>query len=74
MRSPAKISTARQLMRRIATAIVPPRAPEAWIDPEQGVAFSVAVSPRVRDGLVLRPVGEKKSGRGRSVSDANGLR
>ena len=72
MRTSSKISVTRQLMRKLVTAITPPRA--AWIDAEQGIAFSVTVSPRVRDALVLRPVGEKKLGRGRSASDANGAR
>jgi hypothetical protein len=74
MKSPAKISAARQLVRKIVTAIAPRHAPMAWIDSEHGIAFSAMVTPRVRDGLVLRPVGAKRSGRGRSSSDANGFR
>lgn len=48
----------------------------AWIDAgEHGVAFSAAaVTPRVRDGLVLRKIGKKKSRGARNLSDAHGAR
>lgn len=47
----------------------------AWIDAEDGAAFSVsAVSPRVRDALILRTVSKKKSANPRSASDGPGAR
>ena len=48
----------------------------AWIDAsEHGVAFTVSVvTPRVRDGLVLRPVAKRKSGKSKGAIDANGSR
>ena len=49
----------------------------AWIDAgERGVAFNAAtaVTTRVRDGLVLRVVGKKKSAGSKRSSDAHGAR
>jgi hypothetical protein len=48
----------------------------AWIDAsEHGVAFTAGVvSPRVRDGLVLRTVVNRKSAKSKGPSDANGAR
>ena len=46
----------------------------AWIDAGEGAAFSVtAVTPRVRDALILRKV-QKKSANPRSASDGPGAR
>ncbi len=48
----------------------------AWIDAgERGVAFNATtVTPRIRDGLVLRRIGQQKSGDARSFSDVHGAR
>ena len=67
---------------KVAAARIPLRKPAArrafpaWIDAtERGVAFSaVGVTPRVRDGLVLRVVSKKLSARTRSSSDGPGAR
>jgi hypothetical protein len=49
------------------------RAFPAWIDAGDGTAFPVAaVQPRVRDALVLRTVGRKKSAKPRSASHDRG--
>jgi hypothetical protein len=39
-----------------------------------GLSFSVVVTPRIRDALVLRPVGRSRPGSGRNAPDAHGLR
>jgi hypothetical protein len=48
----------------------------AWIaDDDGGAAFPArAVSPRVRDGLVLRAVSKRKISSARSLPDAHGVR
>ena len=74
-----KIASARVLARKakVATAVQPRRAFPAWIDAtERGVAFSAAgVTPRVRDGLVLRLVARKKKiASSRRTSDGPGAR
>jgi len=56
-----------------SAAIGPHRTPSCWVDSEQGVAFTAAM-PRVRDGLVLRPVAERSRGPGKDFSDARGAR
>jgi hypothetical protein len=50
--SPARLPRPADVVRR--------RAFPAWIDAEQGMAFSSIVTPRVRDGLVLRLVAKRK--------------
>jgi len=50
------------------------RAFPAWIDAGSGPAFVAIVTPRVRDGLVLRLVTQAKSGHGRNASDASRTR
>ena len=59
-----KIANARVLPRKAKVATVPSvrRTFPAWVDvDERGVAFPAAsVTKRVRDGLVLRIVGQKK--------------
>jgi hypothetical protein len=59
-----KIGAARVLPRKakVVAAASARRAFPAWIDAsDRGVAFSaVGVTPRVRDGLVLRLVARKK--------------
>ena len=52
MRPAAQVSKARLQQ----AAVVPRRPFPAWIDAEQGMVFSSVVTPRVRDGLVLRVV------------------
>lgn len=64
MRRLARIKTAsaRVLPRKAAmsASVASRRSFPAWIDAsEHGVAFSAAVTSRVRDGLVLRVVGRK---------------
>jgi hypothetical protein len=46
----------------------------AWIDAENGLAFTVMATPRIRDALVLRPVAADRTGRGRSHFHASGAR
>ena len=46
----------------------------AWIDAENGLAFTVMATPRIRDALVLRPVAADRTGRGRSQPHASGAR
>jgi hypothetical protein len=47
------------------------RAFPAWIDAnEHGVAFAATVTPRIRDGLVLRAVATKKIAGPKNSSDA----
>ena len=46
----------------------------AWIDSENGLAFTVMATPRIRDALVLRPVAADRIGRGRSQPHAPGDR
>lgn len=64
------------LRKAVTSSTAAARRPfPAWIDAGSGVAFSAAlVSPRVRDGLVLRTVALKKSAGLRNPSDAPGRR
>jgi hypothetical protein len=57
-----------------APAAAPRRAFPAWIDAGAGASFAALVTPRVRDGLILRLVAPVKPGPGRSVSDAHRAR
>ena len=50
------------------------RCAAAWIDSAHGIPFPAIVTPRVRDGLVLRPVGRPSPGRARNAPDAHGSR
>ena len=82
MRRIAKITAARLPLRKTAVgAAAVRRAFPAWIDAEQGLAFSVmsypaiTVTPRVRAaGLVLRTVTLPKAKRLRACSDVRGGR
>ena len=74
-----KITRARGLARKAAVAMAAParRAFPPWIDAgERGVALAATgVTPRVRDGLVLRMVGQKsKTAVARNSSDGPGAR
>jgi len=73
-----KIAAARVLPRKTrVTAAQARRAFPAWIDAaERSVPFNATgVMPRVRDGLVLRLVAQKKKiGPSRRSSDAHGAR
>jgi hypothetical protein len=53
-----------------APAAAPRRAFPAWIDANAGASFAALVTPRVRDGLILRLVAPVKPGHGRSAPDA----
>jgi hypothetical protein len=56
----AKVSAVRASLRQVAAAFALRPAFPAWIDAEQGLAFSATVAtPRVRDSLVLRLVAKK---------------
>jgi hypothetical protein len=69
----AKVSAVRASLRQVAAALRP--AFPAWIDADQGLAFSATVvTPRVRDGLVLRLVEGRKSHALRSHPYAPGAR
>lgn len=83
--SKVKIAVARLPLRKATTPtiVVAPTAPRrvfpAWIDSaERGVAIAASaatsVTPRVRDGLVLRVVGQKKSVHVRNLSHGSGAR
>lgn len=80
MRRHAKIralSTRVPLRKAALTASAAARRPfPAWIDANEGaVAFpAVAVTPRVRDALVLRTVVRAKQPGARSSHDAHGAR
>ncbi len=81
MRRAAKISTARLPLRKtVAVATAVRRAFPAWIDSDQGPAFSalvfsqVGVTARIRDSLVLRSVTTARIKRVRSSSDVSGGR
>ena len=74
-----KIIRARGLARKATVAVVASarRTFPVWIDAsERGVAFpATGVTPRVRDGLVLRMVGQKtKTVVARNSSDGPGAR
>ena len=61
MRRAAKTSSARALSRKAAARLAARQAPPAWIDAEQGIAFTASVTRRVRDGLPLRAMPAKKT-------------
>ena len=76
-----KVAVARVLVRKPAAAsVIAPTAPRrvfpAWIDAgERGVsAAPTIVTPRVRDGLVLRVVGQNKPAYLRNLSHGSGAR
>ena len=70
----AKVSAVRSSLRQVAAAFTLRPAFPAWIDAEQGLAFSATVvTPRVRDSLVLRLVAKKDHSL-RNVSYAHGAR
>jgi hypothetical protein len=71
-----KIAAAPIPLRKSATKSAARRVFPAWIDAgERGVAFSAAaVTPRVRDALVLRTVSKRKRLPGRNSSDGPGAR
>jgi hypothetical protein len=76
MRRKIKTLSSRVIARKSVTSgTAASRRPfPAWIDAdERGVAFS-AVTPRVRDGLVLRTVAKKKSANPKASSDGPGTR
>lgn len=79
--SKAKVAVVRVPLRKsTAVAAIVPIAPRrafpAWLDAsERGVAFSAtSVTPRVRDGLVLRVVGQKKTVHVRNPTHGSGAR
>ena len=80
MRRAAKVKlvVARVPLRKAAmtTNAASRRSFPAWIDAgERGVAFFATTAvPRVRDALVLRIVGRKKSTSTRNFSDGHGVR
>ena len=73
-----KLTPARALLRKAKVGLAASgRAFPAWVDAaERGTSFSAAsVTPRVRDGLVLRLVAKKKKiGSAGRTSDARGAR
>jgi hypothetical protein len=79
MRRNAKVKPAsgRVLVRKAAltASSASRRSFPAWIDAADGATFSAAtVTPRVRDALVLRAVGKKKSNARSEAPDGPGLR
>lgn len=76
-----KVAVARLPLRKATLALVAPvvaprRAFPAWIDAsERGMAVSpTSVTPRVRDGLVLRVVRQSKPAHVRTPSHGSGAR
>lgn len=76
-----KVAVARVPLRKavsleVPLSVAPRRAFPAWIDSaEGGLAVSATpVTPRVRDGLVLRVVSHKKPVAARSLSHGAGAR
>ena len=69
------LSTRVTARKSVTSASAASRRPfPAWIDAdERGVAFS-AVTPRIRDGLVLRTVAKKKSANTKADPDGPGTR
>jgi hypothetical protein len=79
MRRIAKVTAARLPLRRAATGLAALRRPfPAWIDAEQGLAFSAltgtTVTARVRSGLVLRSVSSPQPKQPRRSDDVRGTR
>lgn len=78
MRRNVKVKPAPISLRKAAltTSAAARRAFPAWIDASEAVvAFPAKVaSPRVRDGLVLRTVTKKKSGKKKKPSDGRDAR
>lgn len=79
--SKTKIAVVRVAVRKSPAATVvaptpPRRVYPAWIDAnDRGVAAVPAtVTPRVRDGLVLRVVGQKKNVHPRNPTHGSGAR
>ena len=58
-----------QVLRRAATsgAVSARKSFPAWVDANEGAMVFSAVMPRVRDGLILRPVRRGKSAGGRGL-------
>lgn len=75
-----KVAVARVPLRKavsltVPLSVAPRRAFPAWIDSaEGGLAEATPVTPRVRDGLVLRVVSHKKPVAARSPSHGAGAR
>jgi hypothetical protein len=77
-----KVAVARTPLRKAAAPIsavvtsMPRRAFPAWIDAsERSVASpAISVTPRVRDGLVLRVVAKTKPAHARNLSHGSGAR
>jgi hypothetical protein len=76
MNSPKnRVSAVQASLRHVAAALALRPAFPAWIDAEQGLAFSATIAtPRVRDCLVLRLVERKKPHPLRNTSYAHGAR
>jgi hypothetical protein len=80
MRRPVVVKrlSARAMLRKSALSATAAsrRSFPAWIDAnEHGVAFSArVVTPRVRDGLVLRTVLQRKAAKGKGATNANRAR
>ena len=80
MRRAPKVKTpaSRMPLRKAAvTASAASRRPfPAWISADEGTAAlpAVAVTVRVRDGLVLRTVSKKKTANPKSSSGSHGVR
>jgi len=69
MRRTVKTSSSRAAHRKALPHLSARLAPPAWIDAEQGIAFTALVSRRVRDGLPLRPMPAKKTVRSKKAPD-----
>lgn len=60
-----------QLLRKAAASgsVAARKSFPAWVDASEGSIVFSAVVPRVRDGLILRPVRRGRSASGRGLPD-----
>ena len=74
MRRTVKTSSSRAAHRKALPRVAARLAPPAWIDAEQGIAFTALVSRRVRDGLPLRAMPAKKTVRSKKATHVRSRR
>jgi hypothetical protein len=74
MRRTIKSASRRALPRAATSRVVVRPSPPAWIDAEQGLAFTALVTRRVRDGLPLRAMPAKKTVRTKKATHVRGRR
>jgi hypothetical protein len=72
MRRAAKTASRRTPACRTAARDPRGRQPAAWIDAEQGLAFTTSVNRRLREALTLRAVPAKRPARTPKTPHARG--